>query len=219
MSENSKIEQLKSVLQEGDFLPWHGTWMKTPFRVDGWLCATNGHFVVCIEDADTDAPKAPAEGSSLGTLRGYISTSLSGESFDVGHLKSWSQREQPPCNICHGSGKDKCDDCEGKGKTECFCDCGAIEHLINCDTCAATGKVDCLCHFAIPVSFFGKTVNALLLHRATKLFDGEYQVAGEPDKEKPVILGGKGWKAAIMPMRKEPTETYEPQKVAGAVQG
>jgi len=218
MAETASKTQLESLLNERESMEWHGGWMNKPFRVDGFVCATNGHFVVGIEDADTEVPLCPA-GLSAETIKAYLTMPLSGEAFDVEHLKEWSRRENPACNICHGTLKQKCDECDGAGKTECVCDCGETSHFIACETCAETGKVDCLCHYAVPVNFFGKVINALLIHRAVKLFYGDYQIGGDPDKGKPIVFGGKGWRAAVMPMREIAKETYEPKSCAGAAAG
>ena len=103
-------------------------WLNAPWRRDGKLYATNGHFMIELADDGREAVDATDK---------HPNCSLLFEKRTHGAFFTLPDLAQPvPCESCAGSGmcyREDCDDCDGNG----FFDHGRYEY--ECKHCDSEG--------------------------------------------------------------------------------
>lgn len=201
----TNLEWMKAVLAETSPM----SYLAAPFRAGEWLCVSDWHFL-CAVKCDELAAKFEDKWNTIKVALDIIATPLVDSDCDLSHLKEWATRAEPVCQLCNGTKKVKCSECSGTGTVECECTCGD-EHDAECEECDK-GIADCICASkSSPALVFGEVLNVIVLERAIRNFSGPFQISqGHARGGKALVFGGDGWRAAVMPMKAEPKETYEP---------
>jgi len=113
-------------------------YLRTPFKVDGYAVASDGHRFIC---RPLDGELLPAPPSNVNkTLSELIAKCCSQAGFVS--LPKFTLPEKRNCGICKGIGTVlvvECPECDGEGKIEAESPYNALCDL-ECKTCAGDGK-------------------------------------------------------------------------------
>lgn len=166
-----------------------------PFRLSGWIVATDGNGLVAVPDDGRTVPDAHTKAAGI---VGYLTADYPPiATFPIDELRAWCGEVTAPCPYCHCAKcghkhTDGCADCDGSGVA-------AAVHVI--DHLGTIGNTE-----------FNRRLMARMLQGAP---DGPVTIARTDalNPEKPVVLVGAGWRGVIMPLR---PGTVEQQRDLGA---
>lgn len=134
------------------------TYLKAPFQIDGYACATNNHVLLADRRGGSASDNELPSGMES-TVRGIIEEAM------VANMRPFPVVETPapvPCYTCKGTGNatvDDCRECDGRGEAEasteyniydveCKSCCGEGREIKpgtkdTCPDCNGTGEMDC----------------------------------------------------------------------------
>ncbi len=103
-----------------------------PFRIDGYLYATNGHILIRVKSEGTNTVRA-----GIPDVRGLVKPRPVGAMKAVGKIEGTAS-----CSQCDGLGMigpaGECDECHGRGDELCGC----CDNYTVCKKCDGSGKLD-----------------------------------------------------------------------------
>jgi hypothetical protein len=153
-------------------------YLEKPFRLGGYIYATNGHLAVRIPDDGREAAEA------------YKSVSGIGKIFADAIARDGEQFTVPNIALPDGPDEEKCPACNGLGEPECD-----MEHMHDCPECDGTGMVETCIRVSVGVAEFQRKYLRLLAELPNcKIF------VQRPDRSAYFTFdGGEG---CLMPLRK-----------------
>jgi hypothetical protein len=169
-------------------------WMRAPFRIREWLCATTGSYLVAVR-SDEAAPECPHPEGDVNVQPPSIATRVE---VSGAELRAWAGE---PWTLCDCGGPSApCTECHGAGARtrRCFeCD---EEHECACAQCEGSGTGGCGCGgFSDKTRegrLFGLGINRLLLARALDVVVGDTLTLYVADNR--VHIQGDGACATVM---------------------
>lgn len=165
-------------------------WLAAPFRYGKYLCASDGHVLVCLE-SDAEAPTG-----NIGKAAKLVDADIQGETVDIADLKHWVGADKK-CTRCRGTNRVKCDQCKGRHVWTHTCSECDGEHEAEC-YCDANGTVPCN-HYQMRDygDLFGLPIDRALLRKTMRELPAGRCIVFVDLNARHVIITGHKWRIIL----------------------